>query len=151
MCSKFSQNRRDIFREMGVWNFLADAPFSSLTPYSALWREISRGIFRAHWTLLNTVAILTKTTSGFEIWWIEFSFLGLLWGNIYRVTSSSISRFFFHIYHADPSLTSVSLNEMALPQFEQIEFKLPENFISVIRENKWSAITSHEHSLNGCR
>jgi len=79
---------------------------------------------------------MTKTTSGFEIWWFEFSYLGLLWGNIYRVTSSSISRFFFHVYLADPAMTSVSLNEMALPQFEQIEFKLPENFISVIRENK---------------
>ena len=86
---------------------------------------MSRGVFRAPWTLLNAVGILTKSISGFELWRFEFSVLGLLWANIYRVTWSSSSRFFFHVYLADPALTSASLNKIGIPQFEQIEFKLP--------------------------
>jgi len=84
--------------------------------------------------LLNVVGILTKSISGFELWRFEFSILGLLWGNIYGVTKGSVSSCFFHVYPVGPTLTSASLNQIALQEFEQIEVKVPEKFISAIRD-----------------
>ena len=35
-------------------------------------RKISRGLLRAPWTFPNAVGILTKSTSGLELWWFDF-------------------------------------------------------------------------------
>ena len=86
-----------VFEILGFKDFWADVHFSSSTPCSAPWRKISRGIFRAHWTLLNAVGILTKPISGFELWRFEFSVLGLLWGNLESYVRICFEIFLPHI------------------------------------------------------
>jgi len=60
--------------------------------------------------------------------------LGLIWGNSYGVTKGSVSSCSFHVHLVGRTLTSASLNKIGIQQFEQIEIKVPEKFISAIRD-----------------